>query len=52
MAGNLESLVGNSGGAIGNVVGLASSFQQLGLSPDMVFGDNYPVRSTTTILTG
>ena len=36
MAGNLESLAGHSGGAIGNVVGLASSFQQLGLSPDMV----------------
>jgi hypothetical protein len=36
MAGNLESLAGNSGGTIGNVVGLANSFQQLGLSPSMV----------------
>lgn len=36
MAGKFESLAGNSGGTIGNVVGLANSFQQLGLSPSMV----------------
>lgn len=36
LAGNLGNLMGNSGGAIGSVVGLASSFQQLGLSPAMV----------------
>ena len=36
MVGSLESLAGNSGGTVGNLVGLASSFQQLGLSPSMV----------------
>ena len=36
MAGGVESWAGNSGGAAGNLVGLASSFQQLGLSPSMV----------------
>jgi hypothetical protein len=36
MVGSLESLAGNSGGAVGNLVGLVSSFQQLGLSPSMV----------------
>ncbi len=36
LAGGLESLVGISGGTVGNLVGLASSFQQLGLSPAMV----------------
>lgn len=36
LLGNLENLAGNSGGTVGNLVGLASSFQQLGLSPSMV----------------
>ena len=36
LAGGVESLAGISGGTVGNLVGLASSFQQLGLSPAMV----------------
>jgi len=36
MTGNLASMAGDLGGADGNLVGLASSFQQLGLPPDMV----------------
>lgn len=36
LVGNLESMAGNSGGTVGNLVGLTSSFQQLGLSPGMV----------------
>ena len=36
IVGDLESLAGKSGGAAGNLIGLASSFQQLGLSPSMV----------------
>ena len=36
MTGNLTSMAGNLGGGDGNLVGLASSFQQLGLTPDMV----------------
>ena len=34
--GALSSLAGNSGGNAGNLLGLVGSFQQLGLSPDMV----------------
>jgi len=36
IAGGLQRLIGNSGGAAGNLIGLVSSFQQLGLSPDMM----------------
>ena len=36
IAGGLEGLAGLSGGTAGNLVGFASSFQQLGLSPTMV----------------
>lgn len=36
IAGNLASLAGQSGGSAGSLIGLAGSFQQLGLAPDMV----------------
>ncbi len=36
IAGDLQSLAGNSGGTAGNLIGLVGSFQQLGLSPDMM----------------
>lgn len=36
IVGKLGGLSGNSGNSAGNLIGLASSFQQLGLSPSMV----------------
>lgn len=36
LAGRLAGLTGHSGGAAGNLLGLASSFNQLGLSPSMM----------------